>query len=162
LIDGDIPRSGGPKYARDPRRGTALINVDIDLRTEKPMTMDTFKEIFKENLSSNQENDVSFKDSSIFFQSSPVHSMSKQFLKWLQIEHEKTNMISHSVDYKVECNETNNIRTTSRNIKKKKKLKNKIFNQTVIFLAKIFQNQSGLLNLSQKKTHIKFKNYFME
>ena len=151
LIDGDIPRSGGPKYARDPRRGTALINVDIDLRTEKPMTMDTFKEIFKENLSSNQENDVSFKDSSIFFQSSPVHSMSKQFLKWLQIEHEKTNMISHSVDYKVECNETNNIRTTSRNIKKKNKLTNKIYNQNSDISGKDFSKSKWIVKLKSER-----------
>ena len=57
LIDGDIPHHRRHKYARDPRRGTSLINVDIDLRTEKPMTMDTFKEVFKENLAENNQDD---------------------------------------------------------------------------------------------------------
>ena len=152
LIDGDIPRSGGSKYARDPRRGTALINADIDLRTETPMTMDTFKEIFKENLSSNQAGEeVSSKDSSIFFQSSPVHSMSKQFLKWLQIEHEKTNMISHSVDNKVEHCETNNIKATSKNIKKKSKSKRKIYNQNCDISGEDFSKSKWIVKLYSDK-----------
>ena len=152
LIDGDPTRTGGPKYARDPRRGTALINADIDLQTEKPMTMDTFKEIFKENLSSNQASeDISSEDSSILFDSSPVHSMSKQFLNWLQIEHEKTNMISHSVDYKVERSETNNIKTTSKNIKKKSKLKHQIYNQNSDISGEDFSKSKWINKLKSNK-----------
>ena len=84
LIDGDLPHDRGQKYARDARRGTALMNVDINLSAEQHMTMDTFKKLFKENLSAiNSDSDISSNNSTKFLQSSTVHSMSKEFLKWL-------------------------------------------------------------------------------
>ena len=122
LIDGDVPNHRGHKYPRDPRRGTALINVNIDLSTEKPMTMDTFKEIFKDNLKENNQDDkFSSNNSSKFLQASPVHSMSKQFLKWIDTEHEKNNMTSSPMDIKNGGIETPKI--ISKPTKRKKKPK---------------------------------------
>ena len=87
LKDGDNPR-----VARDPRRGTSLMNVDIDLKQEVPMTMKTFKKVFTKNLkAANVDPNPTSKDARNRLATSPVAEMSKQFLKWLQAE-QKTNM----------------------------------------------------------------------
>ena len=78
--------------------------------------------------------------------------MSKQFLKWLQIEHEKTNMISHSVDYKVQCSDTNNIKTTNKNTKKKSKIKHKINNQNSDISGEDFSKSKWIVKLKSEKT----------
>ena len=82
LKDGDNPRR-----ARDPRRGTSLINVDIDLKQEVPMTMKTFKKVFTKNLkAANVDPNLTSDDLRNTLTTSPVAEMSKQFLIWLQAE----------------------------------------------------------------------------
>ena len=121
LIDGDLPHDRGQKYARDARRGTALMNVDINLSAEQHMTMDTFKKLFKENLSAiNSDSDISSNDSTKFLQSSPVHSMSKEFLKWLHAEQEKNHSGSHCIDNHVSKQV---LKSISQSTRKKSKLK---------------------------------------
>lgn len=93
LKDGD-----NPNQARDPRRGTSLINVDIDLKREVPMTMTTFKDIFKENLEDESiDSDYKYGNASTHLRFNPVAKMSNEFLKWIHTEEQKNKRAEHRV-----------------------------------------------------------------
>lgn len=95
LVDGDESWDGLPKPARDPRRGTSLLNVDINLKREKPMTMETFQQKYLEPNLEKQLNRKLHKTKEEtgepFFSSSPIQNMAKQFLMWLEVERVKDN-----------------------------------------------------------------------
>lgn len=88
LRDGDESyHNGRYKHARDPRRGTSLINVDIDLKSEVPMTMKTFKKVFTKNLSNSAEMLRDCDSRAVeMHPKSPINEVAKQFLKWLEAE----------------------------------------------------------------------------
>ena len=93
LKDGDDTINKlGHKHPRDPKRGTSLINVNINLNDELPMTMNTFKSIFADNLKDgecDQKSDLY--DSNRVPTLSPVAQMKKEFLNWLGTENKKIN-----------------------------------------------------------------------
>ena len=93
LKDGDDTINKlGHKHPRDPKRGTSLINVDINLNDELPMTMNTFKSIFADNLKDgecDQKSDLY--DSNSVPTLSPVAQMKKEFLTWLGTENKQIN-----------------------------------------------------------------------
>ena len=96
LVDGDKSWDGLQKPARDPRRGTSLLNADINLRLEKPMTMETFQQKYLEPSLKKQMNSKVNKTKKVeagdpCFNSSTIQNMAKQFLTWLEVERIKDN-----------------------------------------------------------------------